>query len=107
MSEWRDLLFTEGRTDRDRTVAAPLQYRAIARVAGLQAAGAGGLCPSGYPKTGFAALCGMNSLTTTSTKLWPHQCGAWRTQERAASIGVAKSTSHRSMENYADVSRSS
>ena len=43
MPEWRDFLLAEGGTGRDREVASGIQHQAAALVAGLQAAGAGGL----------------------------------------------------------------
>jgi hypothetical protein len=69
MFEWRDFLLVEGGPDRDRKVAGGIQHQAAALVAGLQAAGAGGLYSSDATKLKFTGpSCDVNSLIRRGTK---------------------------------------
>src|ERR1039458_5583674 len=69
MLEWRDLLLTEGGTDRDREVESGIQHKAPPFGAGLQAAGPRGLQPMESAKPRFKVHgCDINSLTLRGTK---------------------------------------
>src|ERR1019366_4623537 len=69
MLEWRDLLLTEGGTDRDREVESGIQHKAATFGARLQAAGPRGLQPMESAKPRFKVHgCDINSLTLRGTK---------------------------------------